>query len=161
MSTGKKILISFLVLSLIVLFFWLTTIKFFCSEDVNKSTFEYETKGDSSITNSIPFKDTTPFITYWDLSNSQQIPYKTKKLTSAKVKLFPNYGTRQNQDRTKLIDVYGINQFFMDYDLTTGYVHRYTQNFFKKQLLKTSYWSLKGMRQLLMNVKFHIKKLKT
>ena len=91
MHSGKKILISLLALSLLLLFFWFTTIKFFCSESENKSTYEHETKSDSSITNSVPFKDTTPFITYWNLSNSQQIPYKTKKLTSAKVKLLVTF----------------------------------------------------------------------
>ena len=132
MKSRKKILFSLLVLLLLLAIFWLTTIKLCCCEADHKVTYEQEIINDSLIINSVPFKDTTPFITYWDLSNSQQIPYKTKKLTSAKVKLFTNYGNRKKQDLTKLIDVYGINQFFMDYDFTTGYVHPYTQNFFKK-----------------------------
>ena len=115
MKSRKKILFSLLVLLLLLAIFWLTTIKFCCCEADHKVTYEQEIINDSLIINSVPFKDTTPFITYWDLSNSQQIPYKTKKLTSAKVKLFPNYGTRQKHGITKLIDVYGINQFFMDH----------------------------------------------
>jgi len=88
MSSRKKILISVLVLLLLLAIFWLTAIKFCCCEDDHKATYGHEIINDSLIINSVPFKDTTPFIRYWDLSNSQQTPYKTKKLTSAKIKFF-------------------------------------------------------------------------
>jgi hypothetical protein len=77
-------------------------------------------------------KDTTSLISYWNLNNENQIPYETKELQSAKIKLFPNYQSRNNLNVSEINNVYGINQFFMDFDMTTGYVHEYTNNFYKK-----------------------------
>ena len=77
-------------------------------------------------------KDTFAFISYWNLNNVDQIPYETKELQSAKIKLFPNFRTRQSLNLNEINSVYGINQFFMDFDMTTGYVHDYTNNFYKK-----------------------------
>ena len=104
-----------------------------CDKNDSKTSFKDIVIDEGIIINvdTIPVKDTTPFIEYWDLSNSQQIPYRTKKLTSAKVKLFPNYGNRKKLGITQLNDVYGINQFFMDYDLTSGDVHDFTKKFYK------------------------------
>lgn len=83
-------------------------------------------------------KDTTiiekdkKFITYSTLVNEGQVSYETKELQSAKIKLFPNNQTRHCSNLSQIDNVYGINQFFMDFDMTTGYVHDYTNNFFKK-----------------------------
>lgn len=77
-------------------------------------------------------KDTLRFIEYWETGNREQIAFKTKSLKSAKVKLFSNYGTRKKMGITSLESVFGINQFFMDFDMSTGFVHPYTSNFYKK-----------------------------
>ena len=122
---------KFLLMPKLILLLFLSSC---CDKNDSKTSFK-DTAIDEGViidVDTIPVKDTTPFIEYWDLSNSQQIPYQTKKLTSAKVKLFPNYGNRQKLGITQLSDVYGINQFFMDYDLTSGYVHPFTKKFFKK-----------------------------
>lgn len=76
--------------------------------------------------------DSAKFIQYWDLSNSEQIPFKTKKLSTAQVTIFPNYGDRHKLNIKTLYGVCGINQFFMDFDLTSGYVHPYTVGFYHK-----------------------------
>ena len=77
-------------------------------------------------------KDTSMFIKYWNLDNENQIPYKTRILQTAKIKLFPNFQTRNNLNINEIDNVFGINQFFMDFDMTTGYVHEFTKNFYKK-----------------------------
>ena len=84
--------------------------------------------------------DTTSFIKY-----SLGGKFKTKELKQAWVTLFPNLGSRNVKwkynfdgkwcefpEKLILRDVYGVNQFFMDYDLTTGFVHRNTQKFHDK-----------------------------
>jgi hypothetical protein len=65
------------------------------------------------------------------LNNSGQIPFKTKPLQFAQIMLFPRYAHRANFPHS-LERVYGINQFFLDHDLTSGYVHDYTLNFFNR-----------------------------
>ena len=76
--------------------------------------------------------DDTPFITYFNQQQNGQTPFETKELKLASVKLFANYGNRQKLGTKELKDVYGINQFFMDFDLKSGYVHQYTRNFYNK-----------------------------
>jgi hypothetical protein len=66
------------------------------------------------------------------LNNSGQLPFKTKHLAYAEVKLFPRYQTRSALNIKSIDGIYGINQFFMDHDLTSGFVHPFTTNFFEK-----------------------------
>jgi len=66
------------------------------------------------------------------LNTSKQLPFKTKYLRSAEVKMFPRYSTRKELGINYLEGVFGINQFLMDHDLTSGFVHDYTRNFFNK-----------------------------
>ena len=86
---------------------------------------------DSSPIDSI--KDATPFITYsQNINNKEQIPFKTKVLTKARVVIFSNFGDRKGNHFQQINNVYGINQFFMDFDLTSGYIHNNTQNFYNR-----------------------------
>jgi hypothetical protein len=64
-------------------------------------------------------------------SASGQIPFKTKALKYAEVKLFPRAKARLALGINSIEGVHGINQFFMDHDLTSGFVHPYTNNFFR------------------------------
>lgn len=66
------------------------------------------------------------------LNTSGQLPFKTKHLNYAEVKIFPRYKDRKALNINSLEGVCGINQFFMDHDLTTGFVHPYTNNFYDK-----------------------------
>ena len=101
---------KFLLMPKLILLLFLSSC---CDKNDSKTSFKDIAIDEGVIINvdTIPVKDTTPFIEYWDLSNSQQIPYRTKKLTSAKVKLFPNYGNREKLGITQLNDVYGIINF--------------------------------------------------
>jgi hypothetical protein len=76
-------------------------------------------------------KDTLPLIIYGNASNnSGQVAFKTKLLKEAKVLVFPRYKDRMALKINSINNVHGINQFFMDHDLTSGFVHPYTLNFF-------------------------------
>lgn len=46
------------------------------------------------------------------------------------VRLIPNLEQRKKQRLTTINNVVGVTHFFLDHDLTTGYVHPYTQGFF-------------------------------
>jgi hypothetical protein len=90
-------------------------------------------KSDNTPQSPKPEIDTLPLITYGvRLNTSGQLPYKTKALKEAKLKLFPRYKDRKALGINSLSNVYGIHQFFMDHDLTSGFVHEYTQNFYSK-----------------------------
>lgn len=105
------------------------------SKEDHQESKSYEATKDSTQA-AVALVDTTPFIQYFENTNEQK-PFKTRELSSAKVTLFPNLGTRKCTNDTRfssplnqLIGVYGVNQFFMDFDLTTGFVHTYTKNMF-------------------------------
>ena len=66
------------------------------------------------------------------LNNSGQLPFKCKALAYADIKLFPRYKDRSALNIKSIEGVYGINQFFMDHDLTSGFVHPHTSNFFER-----------------------------
>jgi hypothetical protein len=100
-----------------------------CNSEIRESKILYPIKDKKK---DKVLKDTVNFIYYWNFDNESQIPYKTKELRTAKIQLFPNYHTRTSLNIKEISDVYGINQFFMDFDMTTGYVHEFTNNFFKK-----------------------------
>jgi hypothetical protein len=63
---------------------------------------------------------------------SAQVKFQTKEISYIPVKFFPKRIDRDASNITDINNVYGINQFFMDHDLTSGYVHPYTQNFFNR-----------------------------
>ena len=90
-------------------------------------------KSDNTPHSPKPEIDTLPLITYGvSLNTSGQLPFKTKALKEAKVKLFPRYKDRKALGINSLSSVHGIHQFFMDHDLTSGFVHEFTRNFFNK-----------------------------
>ena len=121
MKLNKKeyLLIILLILSWIVFYF-------FCNDkkeciEISKIPELKETI--DTFQNEIVYKevkgqiDTVEFIEYWETGSREQIAFKTKSLKSAKVKLFPNYGTRKKLDYNEVSNVYGINQFFMDFQI--------------------------------------------
>jgi hypothetical protein len=59
-----------------------------------------------------------------------QVKYQTKEISYIPVIFFPKRNDRDALNISKLDNVYGVNQFFMDHDLTSGYVHPFTKNFF-------------------------------
>lgn len=52
--------------------------------------------------------------------------------TQQVIRIFPNYATRREKGITEINKITGAAHFFLDMDLTTGYVHPYTVNFFNK-----------------------------
>jgi len=52
--------------------------------------------------------------------------------TQQVIRIFPNYGTRKKNRIKEINKITGVNHFFLDMDLSTGYVHDYTRNFFNK-----------------------------
>lgn len=105
-----------------------------CSKSIDKKTEIVKVDKDSLDSKPIDkLKDLTPFITYsQNLNNNEQIPFKTKVLTKARVVIFSNFGDRNGNHFQQINNVYGINQFFMDFDLTSGYIHDYTKNFYNR-----------------------------
>jgi curved DNA-binding protein CbpA len=61
-----------------------------------------------------------------------QKAYVTYPATSLNAKVFTNNGFRSTNNIQSINNVVGVNHFFMDHDLVSGYVHPYTQNFFDK-----------------------------
>ncbi|MCW3127711.1 MAG: hypothetical protein JWO03_3369 [Bacteroidetes bacterium] len=65
-------------------------------------------------------------------SDAGQRGFKSIITNRLKAKLIPSNGRRRELGITKIDGIFGVTHFFLDHDLTTGYVHRYTQNFFNK-----------------------------
>ena len=68
---------KFLLIPKLILLLFLSSC---CDKNDSKTSFK-DTAIDEGViidVDTIPVKDTTPFIEYWDLSNSQQIPYQQK-----------------------------------------------------------------------------------
>ena len=61
-----------------------------------------------------------------------QVKFQTKEISYIPVKFFPKRIDRDVLNIKYVNNVYGVNQFFMDHDLTSGYVHPYTQKFFNQ-----------------------------
>ena len=97
---------------------------------------------DSIIHASIPGPAVVRSIVLYDSNATYnvQVPFQTIELISAKVAIFPNLGSRLQSwkydndsfSRIEMNSVYGVAQFFMDFDLTSGFVHPYTRNFYNK-----------------------------
>jgi len=66
------------------------------------------------------------------LNKSGQLPFKTKHLNYAEIKIFPRFKDRNSLNISFIDGIYGINQFFMDHDLTSGFVHPFTANFYER-----------------------------
>lgn len=58
-----------------------------------------------------------------------QVKFQTKEISYIPVKFFSKRTDRDALKTARIDNVYGVNQFFMDHDLTSGYVHPFTQNF--------------------------------
>lgn len=105
-----------------------TWLKFYESNFVSKNTSK---------------KDTIDFISY-NFPNEPLSEYSTEEMYYAQVKFFSKREDRRLLKTKTLTNVYGVNQFLMDHDLTTGFVHPYTYNFHKK--LKPNDFVLKAER---------------
>lgn len=66
------------------------------------------------------------------INDNTQIGFHSLILDRQKVILFPNYGNRKRMKEKYIENVSGVVQFLMDYDMTSGYVHPYTLNFYNK-----------------------------
>lgn len=60
-----------------------------------------------------------------------QSPFKTAEMLYYDVVFFPRSFVRNHVQANKIGPTFGVQQFFMDHDLTDGFVHSYTQNFHK------------------------------
>ncbi len=65
-------------------------------------------------------------------NSATQVKFQTQEISFISLTFFPKRTDREALKMTSLSNVYGVNQFFMDHDLTSGYVHPYTRNFFTK-----------------------------
>ncbi len=61
-----------------------------------------------------------------------QIRFFSSPDTMRLVRLFPNRALRQQRNIKHLANVSGVAHFFMDHDPSSGYVHPFTLNFYKK-----------------------------
>lgn len=75
---------------------------------------------------------TEPYFIKYENPSFLLSEYSTEEMLYAQVKFFSKRKDRSLLKTKELKNVYGINQFLMDHDLTTGFVHPYTNNFFKK-----------------------------
>ena len=64
------------------------------------------------------------------LNPNIQVKFTTKEISYIPVKFFSKRIDRNLLKISNIENVHGVNQFFMDHDLTSGYVHTYTQNFY-------------------------------
>ena len=71
-------------------------------------------------------------IQYFVTAPTKEINWLGMAGTQQVIRIFPNYGTRKKNGVKEINKITGVNHFFMDMDLTTGYVHEYTRNFFNK-----------------------------
>ena len=58
--------------------------------------------------------------------------FQTVPANRLKVKLIPNISTCSKLKLDSIENIFGVNQFLLDMDFTTGFVHHYTTNFFNK-----------------------------
>lgn len=58
--------------------------------------------------------------------------FQTIPATSQRVKLVPNIQTCETLGLNHINNIFGVNQFLLDMDLSNGFVHRYTTNFFNQ-----------------------------
>lgn len=113
---------------------------FVLSKQQTKETIQYvvseenATDFETSI-ESVELLSTVDIPVVWDStveSAHGQKAYHTYLATSLKAKVFTNNGFRSTNNIQSISNVIGVNHFFMDYDLVSGYIHPYTQNFFNK-----------------------------
>ncbi|MDB5281778.1 MAG: hypothetical protein JWO06_853 [Bacteroidota bacterium] len=91
----------------------------------------------SSNTLAQPISDSATYpLTICGDKSADQICFESVVAHQLKARLIPNNGRRKELGITKISGVLGITHFFLDFDLTTGYVHPYTINFFNKLGLK-------------------------
>jgi len=96
---------------------------------------EYEKPDFESSIKSVELLKTADLPIIWDsitASAHGQKAYYTYPSTSLRAKVFTNNGFRATSNVKSINNVVGVNHFFMDHDLVSGYVHPYTQNFFNK-----------------------------
>ena len=72
------------------------------------------------------------FVQYASAPSDGQWGFTTKPATSARVRLIPNLEAREKSGSKGIPNVYGVAQFFLDHDLTNGFVHAYTTSMFQR-----------------------------
>ena len=63
---------------------------------------------------------------------SEQFAFQSYVMESATIQLIPNMHNRDKDDIKAIKNITGVAHFFLDHDLTSGFVHSYTLNFFNK-----------------------------
>jgi hypothetical protein len=71
-----------------------------------------------------------PVIYNYVPANNGDYAFRTIPSKELQVKLIPNLETRAKLKLTKLTNIIGVHQFFLDHDLVSGFVHPFTQNMF-------------------------------
>ena len=72
-----------------------------------------------------------PVLSYADVTNGQYA-FIGAPAYQKRVKLIPNLEQREKMGLNRIDSILGVAHFFLDLDLTTGFVHRYTTNFFNR-----------------------------
>lgn len=70
-------------------------------------------------------------VDYYGYTRDGGWKFVSKPDTVRWIRLVPNTGNRKKRGMVKMDSVYGVNHFFLDFDLTSGFVHRYSENFYK------------------------------
>ena len=70
-------------------------------------------------------------INYYDYTRVGSWKFNSNPDSVRWIRLIPNTQNRDDRNLKKIDSVYGINHFFLDYDLTSGFVHKFSKNFFK------------------------------
>lgn len=92
----------------------------------------YDTLLSSTTAETIVPYPTKPLRYSSDNCKDGQISFVSQEMSYAEVILFPKRVDREALGIKELKNVYGINQFFMDFDLTSGFVHPFTQSFYDR-----------------------------
>jgi hypothetical protein len=67
-----------------------------------------------------------------NLVKNEETPFQSFVMEHAMVKLIPNKHFRDKLGIHQIKNITGVTHFFLDHDLTSGFVHPYTQNYFNK-----------------------------
>jgi hypothetical protein len=70
---------------------------------------------------------------YANTTEEYNVPFQSCMMNQAKIQLIPNKENRKSKGIKEIRGISGVTHFFLDHDLSNGFVHPYTSNFYNKQ----------------------------
>ncbi len=127
--SGRKIYFLLLCLALIILFL---QIKSLCSPHLESNSASPSKPSQISSEHTYLIDSfASPLIYHYTNNEDGQISFESVITDRLKVKLIPNNKTRQDSSISSIDNILGVTHFFLDLDLSSHFVHDYTNNFFR------------------------------